>query len=128
MEDEVARKIRSRIRSREVETLTSMVPVVSSVPYWRAKDDETSVPDGVNDAHWNHWSVRACPGAAVTTGRLLGSAVVPVKVAPPSPDTLSTILLLQAPGVLTPVYRLFPVTGLTPAGTHPLDSFESLLM
>jgi len=54
--------------------------------------------------------------------------VVPVKVEPPSFDTLSRMSLLQAPGVLTPVKRLAPVAGLKPAGMQPLASFEWTLM
>ena len=54
--------------------------------------------------------------------------MVPVNVAPPSFETLSRILLLQAPAVLTPVYRLVPVVAVNPAGTHPFDSLESRLM
>ena len=50
-----------------------------------------------------------------------------MNVDPLSAETLKMILLLQAPAVLTPVYRLVP-KALSPAGAHPLDSFESRLM
>ena len=63
----------------------------------------------------------------LTTGISRWSTVVPVKDAPPLPETLKMILLLQAPAVLTPVYRLVP-KALNPAGVHPLDSLESRLM
>jgi hypothetical protein len=58
------------------------------------------VPLGVNAAHWNHWSVRFCPGAVLTTGNWRGSVVLPVNEAPALLETLSMILLLQAPAVL----------------------------
>ena len=52
---------------------------------------------------------------------------MPVNDVPPFLDTLSRILLLHAPGVLTPVY-VFRPSPANPVGTHPLDSFESWLM
>ncbi len=57
----------------------------------------------MNAAHWNHWSVVACPRAVLTTGSSRGSVVLPVNDAPALLETLSMILLLQAPAVLVPV-------------------------
>jgi hypothetical protein len=81
----------------------------------------------VNPAHCHHWSVWVCLGAVVTMGSLRGSVVVPVKLRPPLFDWLNRILLLHAPGVLTPVYKLVP-KALIPAGTQPLVSSETRLM
>src|SRR5438477_11308482 len=58
----------------------------------------------------------------------MSSAVPPVKVAPPSVETLDRILLLHAPAVFTPLYSGLDVTGLKPRGVHPFDGFESRLM
>ena len=56
-----------------------------------------------------------------------GSAPVPLNVAPPFWETLSRILLAHTPGVLTPEY-VGLVSLAKPIRTHPLVSFESLLM
>ena len=69
--------------------------------------------------------------ARLATGNVvpypLISATTP-KLPIPALETLSRILLLHAPAVLTPVKRLPPVVVLRPAGAHPLDSLESRLM
>ena len=54
--------------------------------------------------------------------------MVPVNVWPPSFETLKRMSSLQAPGVLTPVKRFWPVTGLVPVGVQPFDSFECWLI
>src|SRR6516165_11144121 len=103
MEADVARVTLKLDRFIEVDTLKSMSPVNSSEPYCRSKYELTRVPLGVNAVHCHHWSVVACPLAVLTTGSWRGSAVLPVNEAPALLETLSMILLLHAPGVLTPV-------------------------
>ena len=66
----------------------------------------------------------SAPRDWLTTGSFLGSVVVPVKVAPPLLEALTRILLLQAPGVFTPVYRLIPVVAESPLG-HSRSSHSS---
>ena len=70
----------------------------------------------MNASHCHHWSVAACAGSCVTTGSTVTSVVVPVKVTPPSFETLSTMVLLQ-PAVLTLSYRFRP-NGENPAEWH----------
>ena len=53
--------------------------------------------------------------------------MVPVKVPPPSVETLSRMSLLQAPGVLTPVYSPAMPDFTVPVGTQPLASLECAL-
>src|SRR2546423_15611475 len=79
-------------------------------------------------AHWNHWSLVCWRRAWLTLVSSRGSVVVPVNVLPPSFETLTRMSLLQAPGVFTPVNRIWPVAGSKPVGMHPFDSFECLLM
>jgi hypothetical protein len=55
--------------------------------------------------------------------------VVPVKLAPPSLETLTTMSLLQPFRSPTPVYRFRPVVAEKPAGVQlPLVGLECRLM
>jgi hypothetical protein len=64
-----------------------------------------------------------CPLALVALGSSRTSVAVPVKLAPASLETLSTMSLLQAPSVLTPSYRAWPKREKF-CGTQPLSSLE----
>src|SRR5712692_6345213 len=86
-----------------------------------------TLPLRVRSNHWNHWSLTAWrPVDAV--GILRTSVVVPLKVDPAFVDVLTTILLLQAPAVFTPVYKPPVEPGSVPVGTQPLLSLEFRLM
>src|SRR6267143_3887065 len=78
--------------------------------------------------HWNHWSVTACRPPLDAVGISRTSVLVPLKLAPALVDVLTTILLLHAPAVFTPVYRPPPELGSVPVGTQPLLSLELRLM
>ncbi len=64
----------------------------------------------------------------MTVASVLGSACVPVKVAPPSFETLIRMSLLQAPASLHAGVEVLAVDCEKPSGVQPFDSFESLLM
>src|SRR3982074_2840429 len=78
--------------------------------------------------HWNHWSVTAWPRPVEAVGMLRTLVEVPLNVAPAFVDVLTTILLLQAPAVFTPVYKPPVEPGSVPVGTQPLLSLEFRLM
>ena len=65
----------------------------------------------------------------LTAGSSAGGVVVPVKVAPPSVDTLRRMSLLHPPVSPTPVYRFRPVSAENPSGVQfPIVGFECGLM
>ena len=61
------------------------------------------MPFLVKACHSQNWSVEAWAESWVTTASVLGSAAVPVKLAPASLETLIRMSLLQEPATLTPV-------------------------